>query len=131
MPSKNKDGIRKLCVVCNRSHISRPRGMCWRCYYNPEVKRVMSTSKHARRGVCLGNELLPLPSEPTSAEPGSEEKIMEFCNRASGGFRLHHPDDKKHRFSPDRENQGIHYLILGAGEHALSARIRRDRGDNE
>ena len=35
----------------------------------------------------------PLPAMPTTARPGSEEKIKELQERANRGEQLFHPDD--------------------------------------
>jgi hypothetical protein len=52
------------------------------------------SSKFARRGAGNGVRFdAPLPSRPTSAAPGSEEKILAMIERAERGERLFHPDD--------------------------------------
>ena len=74
--------------------MTRPRGLCWPCYYTPGVRELYpSTSKYAKRGVGNGNPTdLPLP-EPTTAGPGSPEKMAVLEARAAAGQRLWHPDD--------------------------------------
>ena len=61
-----------MCRHCQQTEISRPRGLCWSCYYTPGVKeQYPSTSKYARRGVGNFSGNAPLPEAPTSAPPGS------------------------------------------------------------
>ena len=83
-----------LCRHCQKTHASRPRGLCWTCYYAPGVRDLYpSTSKFARRGVGNFNGAAPLPDFPTNAEPGSEEKIQILMARAQRRQALFHPDD--------------------------------------
>lgn len=87
-----------LCRHCRRLRATRPMGLCWTCYYTPGVRSLYpSTSKYARRGVrdfvisVVGSPRLP--PEPTTALPGSEEKIEVLAERARLGVSLWHPDD--------------------------------------
>ena len=83
-----------LCRHCNRAPASRPRGLCWSCYYRPGLReQYPSTSKYGYRG--LGNftcrsEHLP---QPTGALPGSAEKVTVLESRACLGQALWHPLD--------------------------------------
>jgi hypothetical protein len=52
-----------------------------------------STSKFARRGFGNGNLVVPLPAEPTTAAPGSPEKVAILQERARRGVALWHPSD--------------------------------------
>jgi hypothetical protein len=52
-----------------------------------------STSKFARRGVGDFNGQSRLPPQPTSALPGSPEKVAILQERARLGFALWHPLD--------------------------------------
>lgn len=82
-----------ICAHCGRAKVSRPRGLCWGCYYTPGVIDLHpSTSKYARRGVpnCTGDRPLP---EPTTAAPGTPEKLAELERRAAAMLALHHPED--------------------------------------
>jgi hypothetical protein len=83
-----------LCRNCGRIPPSRPRGLCWSCYYRPGVReRFPSTSKFARRGPGNFNgdhELLPVP---TRALPGTPEKIAVLEQRVSLHQALWHPHD--------------------------------------
>lgn len=83
-----------MCRHCNRVPSNRPRGLCWSCYYTPGVRDLYpSTSKFARRGVCDFNGKIKPPSGPTSAMPGTEEKVAILEQRAARGEGLWHPAD--------------------------------------
>ena len=72
-----------MCQHCHAAPISRPRRLCWACYYTPGVRDLYpSTSKFGRRGVGNFNGSPPLPAFPTPALPGSPDK-----DRRAGGTR--------------------------------------------
>jgi hypothetical protein len=52
-----------------------------------------STSKFARRGVSDFCGQASLAAQPTSAAPGSEEKVAVLAERARLGLSLWHPHD--------------------------------------
>ena len=82
------------CQHCQSAPITRPRKLCWICYYTPEIRaRYPSTSKFGRRGD--GNFFCrtPLPDAPTCAEPGSSEKVAVLAERARRRQSLWHPHD--------------------------------------
>src|SRR5437588_11408350 len=82
------------CRHCGRNRVNRPRGLCWSCYYTPGVReRYPSTSKFARRGVGDFNGRAEVAPEPTSAPPGSAEKVRVLEERARLGLSLWHPMD--------------------------------------
>lgn len=82
-----------LCRHCGRNVVSRPRGLCWACYYTPGLRDgYPSTSKFARRG--LGSRTPKLfPVVPTEAPPGSPEKVETLAGRVAAGVHLWHPRD--------------------------------------
>jgi hypothetical protein len=83
-----------MCRHCNRARSNRPRGLCWSCYYTPGIRdQYPSTSKFARRGVSDFNGQIKLPSGPTSAFPGTPEKVAILEQRAARGEALWHPED--------------------------------------
>jgi hypothetical protein len=83
-----------ICRHCQHSPVSRPRGLCWSCYYRPGVRdQYPSTSKFGRRGVGNFNGAAPLPAFPTSAFPGSREKVAVLEERARLKQSLWHPND--------------------------------------
>ena len=85
-----------LCRHCNKVRSNRPRGLCWSCYYTPGVRdRYPSTSKFARRGVGNFNGRTQLPPLPTSALPGTPEKVAILEQRACLHQDLWHPNDAR------------------------------------
>ena len=84
----------KICRHCNRRKVTRPRGLCFPCYYAPTVRdRYPSVSKFGRRFVGDFCGLPPLPCWPTSAMPGSDAKIEVLALRARSKQSLWHPQD--------------------------------------
>lgn len=84
----------KICRHCGKVKVNRPRGLCWSCYYSPGVRALYpSTSKFARRGIEDLDGPVALPSIPTDALPGTEEKVAVLEERARLGVSLWHPED--------------------------------------
>ena len=84
----------KRCRHCGAGKVTRPRGLCWACYYMPGVREMYpSTSVHAYRGFDDFYGRITLPPFPTAALPGTQEKIAILTQRASLGQELFHPDD--------------------------------------
>ena len=63
-----------LCRSCNKVRSNRPRGLCYSCYYKPEVRALF-------------------PSTSKFAMPGTEDKIRVLMERARNGQCLWHPLD--------------------------------------
>ena len=83
-----------ICQHCRQSKVNRPRQLCWSCYYAPGVRdQYPSTSKYARRGVGNFTGNAPLACEPTTAPPGTREKLDVLAERARMRQRLWHPLD--------------------------------------
>jgi hypothetical protein len=83
-----------FCRHCQKAPVSRPRKLCWSCYYTPGVRELYpSTSKFGRRGGGNFYGLAPLPPFPTAAMPGSPEKIVLLTQRADQRQQLFHPHD--------------------------------------
>lgn len=86
-----------LCRHCQRRKANRPRGLCWSCYYSPAADQYGPISKYGNRGAGNRNkekvEHVGTPSEPTSAVPGTDEKIEVFARRAEQKVDLTHPFD--------------------------------------
>jgi hypothetical protein len=83
-----------ICLHCQEAIVSRPRGLCWRCFYTPLVReRYPSTSKFGRRGIGNFNCRAPPLALPTQARPGTSDKVAVLAERASMGQDLWHPDD--------------------------------------
>jgi hypothetical protein len=85
----------RLCRHCGQAPMSRPRRLCWVCYYTPEVRHMYPPADCMvlRRGLGLEPGRRPPPPFPTTAPPGSPEKIAILQQRNSQGFELWHPDD--------------------------------------
>lgn len=78
------------CLHCGRP-ASRPRTLCWPCYYNPRIRALYPTaSKYPIR-----TNIMPCLN-PTDFLPGSEGKIEVMARRAANRQDLHHPLDPKH-----------------------------------
>lgn len=85
----------RACRHCGERVVSRPRRLCWGCYYAPGVRDLYPTeSRYGYRGTGNGNHRCPLP-EPTDARPGTPEKLAVLAHRAAAGNELWHPDDAK------------------------------------
>lgn len=85
----------KTCRHCQAARVGRPRGLCWRCYYRPDVRELyQSTSKYARRSTPDYCGRARLPGFPTDAAPGSEAKVAVLEERAARREALWHPMDK-------------------------------------
>jgi hypothetical protein len=85
-----------VCRHCSKCKVNRPRGLCWSCYYTPGVKELYpSTSKYARRGVGNFTGNAPIADAPTTAPPGSPEKLAILEQRAKLKQSLFHPADAR------------------------------------
>lgn len=85
-----------MCRHCVVKVASRPRGLCWPCYYTPGVKdRFPSTSIHGRRSpITDTHSVRPLP-EPTDTRPGSAERLVVLESRAVARLAIFHPLDRR------------------------------------
>ena len=86
-----------ICRHCQheRRGIDR-RGLCRICYRNPHIRRHYGKMPTVE-GLGSGNAKLPMPSTPTDARPGSEDKIKVLEQRALAGEQLWHPKDRTAR----------------------------------
>ncbi|MBI3409230.1 MAG: hypothetical protein HY040_12860 [Planctomycetes bacterium] len=83
-----------ICRHCHLKSATRPRGLCWTCYNTDGVReKHPSTSRYGRRGPGNFNGMGKLPPFPTSAAPGSPEKVAILEQRAELRQALFHPDD--------------------------------------
>lgn len=90
-----------ICRHCSNSKVNRPRGLCWSCYYTDGVKELYpSTSKYARRGVGNFTGSAPLPAAPTTAAPGTPEKLAVLEQRAKMKLAIFHPADARYEGDP-------------------------------
>jgi hypothetical protein len=84
------------CRHCGQNEATRPKGLCWGCYYDPTVKALYpTTSKYANQGIWAGvNRESSPPLRPTDALPGSGEKVDEMVARVARGESAFHPQDR-------------------------------------
>jgi hypothetical protein len=83
-----------VCQHCLASPASRPRGLCWCCYYAPGVREQYApVGKCGLRGVGHTGAALDTPA-PTTASPGSPAKVAELARRVALGQSLWHPQDQ-------------------------------------
>jgi hypothetical protein len=96
-----------LCQHCQRGIISRPRKLCWACFYTPGIRDLYPiTSKFGRRGIGNFFGVAPLPPFPTQALPGSPEKVNLLMQRAQQRQQLFHPQDAYGRYAVAHEQAG-------------------------
>jgi hypothetical protein len=86
---------RPVCRHCRKHLAYKPRGLCWACYRTPGIRELYPpTSKFAQHGHpdFYGRGTVPAP---TTALPGSPEKIAVLEERARLGQQLWHPLDAR------------------------------------
>ena len=89
-----QERVSKPCRHCGAFRASRPKGLCYRCSYNPAILVLYATeSKFAKAGTGLQAGPAPVPKAHTLARPGTAEKIAVMAKRVAGGFSCFHPDD--------------------------------------
>jgi hypothetical protein len=88
------DATRPVCRHCRVGNPSRARGLCYQCFLSPSIRHQYGpVSYHGRRGIGNLRGAVPLPDEPTTAAPGTPEKLAEFERRAAANRQLFHPLD--------------------------------------
>ena len=85
------------CRHCRERKRLYSRGLCHGCFFSPAVRMLHPpASKFGYRGVGARTPPgAPLPAEPTTALPRSEEKIVVMEGRAERGEQLFHPLDAR------------------------------------
>lgn len=84
-----------MCRHCRKRVATRPRQLCFPCYYIPGLReRYPVTSKFGRRGIGNGSHGIKPASDPTNSPPGSDEKIAVLEARALRREHLWHPHDR-------------------------------------
>lgn len=87
--------VRPVCLHCRAKWVTRPRGLCWPCYYTSGMRDLYPpVSDKGRRGPGTGNRAPPPPEIPTAHLPGTEGKIRVLEERVAAGEGLWHPDDE-------------------------------------
>src|SRR5262245_18184497 len=99
---------------CNPSRrVNRPRGLCWSCFYNPAVRDLYPPQSQVHDDPPADTR--PPPPRPTSAEPGTEAKILVMVARARRRHELHHSDDRKVSLTL----RGCRLILTPRGERPL------------
>ena len=89
------------CRHCLKGHVSRPRGLCWCCFYTPGVKELYpSTSKFAHKGEGIFAAGGPTPPVPTTAAPGTPEKLAVLETRVRAKQHVFHMADARFEGDP-------------------------------
>jgi len=88
-----------VCVGCGKAKRIKcaSRRLCDWCFRNPVIREAHTTPETTSRAE-EGYGLVPatvLSAEPTTARPGSKEKIAVLEARARDGVLLWHPEDVK------------------------------------
>lgn len=87
------NATKPLCRHCHYVKATRPRGLCWSCYQAPGIRQQHPVS---RKNQYISGDFsgrAPLPSAPTSAMPGTPEKVAVMRERAAKKQSLWHPLD--------------------------------------
>src|SRR5262249_18830823 len=90
-----------LCRHCQGAKATRPRRLCFRCYYTPAIRsRYPPERKFGPRGTgnFCGNPATPFG--PTVAAPGTLEKLAILEQRARLHQALWHPLDARYPGDP-------------------------------
>ena len=90
---------KKICRHCKNRGVNRPKGLCWSCYYTPEIHRLYprgsanaGTEKFAHRGVPDFHHAAP-DDDPVPILQGTPEKLAVLERRAAEGKNLFHKHD--------------------------------------
>ncbi len=82
----------RTCIHCGIFTKSRPRDLCWRCYYDPDIRDLYAPRQTNSRYADYNRKPGPA-KEPTSALPGTQEKELVLTARAEAFQELWHPAD--------------------------------------
>lgn len=86
------------CEHCKVGARSRPRGLCWTCYYDDAIREQYTSRRNQFCG--MDRESLvktpPVDPVPTHHLPGTAEKFQVLIARASAGYQLFNPADARH-----------------------------------
>lgn len=85
------------CVHCKLRAGCRRAGLCQQCFEAPAVRALYppKNAKYSRHGNGTGKQSHPLPDMPTTAPPGSPEKVAVLEARAKAGTQLFHSLDAR------------------------------------
>jgi hypothetical protein len=111
---------RPLCRHCHERGTNRPRGLCWRCYYLPGMRKLYpSQSRYANHNDDF-NGGYALPPDPITDLPGTAATLAALAERVRLRVALRHPQDAtlEGRVAPPE-------IQAGAGRNA---RTRKRKG---
>lgn len=85
---------RVKCVHCKIKNQTKARGLCWRCYQTPGIRRLYAVKFKIERGHGTGiMKSRGVDQAPTNDLPASDARIKTFERRARLGLDIHHPKD--------------------------------------
>ena len=85
-----------ICRHCRAGSLTRPRRLCWSCYYRPDVRALYPPAVQYGSAADAPGEVragVTPPPVPTPHRPGSEGKVAALEARAAAGLGLWHPLD--------------------------------------
>lgn len=80
------------CRHCGHDKVNRPRGLCWTCYHDTEIRQLYAIAIY---GYGADNKNPKPPTTPTTHSAGTIQRIMVYAERAKNGEQLWHPDDSR------------------------------------
>lgn len=112
----------KHCAHCKKTiGLGRPRGLCHSCYNDLSIRLLYPILSKISQGHGLHNPRGILPPTPTTAIPGSPEKVRVLEERARQGYSLHRPGDLNYNTpSPAPESYPPHLSQETATESDLA-----------
>ena len=110
-PLRKKEGPK--CLHCRDCVATRPRGLCYGCYYVLEIRDSYATlrEKYAPSEIADFNGAAKKPKVPTDTLPGTPERTAVYEERARLGMSLWHPAD----LDPDAEDMPPGYAECDDG----------------
>lgn len=100
------------CVHCKLRAGCRRAGLCQQCFETPAIRALYpSTSPTARHGNGSGRQNHKQPLAPTTAAPGTPEKVAVLEARADRNEWLFHPADARYEGDP----RPLEFLAAKAG----------------
>lgn len=99
-PAKKPKKDWEPCLHCKCRPGKRSRGLCKRCFNDPEVRaKYGPRSPRGRRMPALSRRAArgdpPLPRKATEHLPGTAAKIKVLMERLANGYALWHPQDAR------------------------------------
>ncbi len=86
---------RSLCRHCQERYITRPRGLCWGCYSRSAIRGLYCSAKKTEEELEATVKPGTATRRPTSALPGSRDKVRVLARRFARGNALWHVLDAR------------------------------------